>query len=212
MTNVYIIGPQCTGKTTLVNALEESFANYPDNIQLGVHAQPLVIREIARTLMKEKSFSREDMSTSKVRALQLQQHILEAQYVAERSASANDPTSWYICDRSGLDPIVYADKHVGTEAATQMLSTETWSELETRMKQGIVVLCEPGCHWLTDDGIRLMPTDTEDWIHVGDVFRRLLEARGISYSIVSKDLEDLGKRVKFVRGLIEATYERKSYE
>ncbi|CAO2656610.1 Nn.00g054130.m01.CDS01 [Neocucurbitaria sp. VM-36] len=203
MKNIYVIGPQCTGKTTLVNALELDFTPATEgNCKIFVQ-KPDITREVARTVLKEKGFTRDEFATSPARALQLQKYIIEAQYDVETARSTTSPPSWYICDRSGLDPIVYAHLLVGPEAAARMLGTEIWLDLERRMKEGIVFLCEAGCQWLIDDGTRLMPTDSTDWMRVDDTFRKLLETRGISYSVVSKDMVDLRQRVEFVRRIVD---------
>ncbi|RYP05736.1 hypothetical protein DL764_003594 [Monosporascus ibericus] len=198
--NVYIIGAQCTGKTTLVNSLEENF----DSSNCGQPGEqmpkPTIIREVARTVLREKKFSRDDITNSPSRALQLQKYILEAQMEAENTASKSDnPSPWYICDRSGLDPIVYARVFVGEEAAEDMLASEEWQELEGRMKTGIVILCEAGCSWLVDDGTRLMPDGMEDWMRVDDAYRKLLAAREIDYVVCSRNLVSRAERVQLVK-------------
>jgi nicotinamide riboside kinase len=204
MKSLYIIGAQSTGKTTLVNALEEHF-DLHRSPQEGRPSQPLIIREVARTVLKEKDFNRDDIRTSPTRALQLQKHILDAQHNAECEINVSSTPKWYICDRSGLDPIVYTKYFVGQEASAEMLASRSWVELESRMKAGIVILCEAGCHWLKDDGIRLMPNDADEWTRIDDTFRSLLEEREIRYSVLPKDLADLGERVDFVRGLVDAS-------
>ena len=193
MKDVYIIGAQSTGKTTLVNALAKDLTGD------AIPQRPKVIHEVARTVQIEKGFSREDITTSPVRALQLQKHILEAQYSAQM---ATCDSVWCILDRSGLDPIVYTKCYVSSEASADLLASRIWLELESRMQAGIVVLCEAGCQWLTDDGVRLMPTNLEEWLNVDTAFRDLLEARDISYAMVPKEITDLEKRVEFVLGLI----------
>jgi nicotinamide riboside kinase len=202
MKTVYIIGAQCTGKTTLVNALEKS---YDADAGGSSHAEPSIIREVARTVLREKEYSREDIANSPVRAFELQKHILEAQHIAETIGGTSNPDSWCVCDRSGLDPIVYASLFVGPEAAAEMLASQLWKELKARMKDGIVILCEAGCHWLVDDGTRMMPNDGTQWTQIDDAFRNLLQSQGIGYSIVSKDLADLGERVAYARGRIDAS-------
>ncbi|KAJ4288054.1 hypothetical protein N0V90_012071 [Kalmusia sp. IMI 367209] len=198
--HIYIIGAQCTGKTTLVNALEAELASLTDAQKRRLISRPTFIREVARTVLKEKQFRREDITTSPARALQLQQHILDAQLSAEQAIPTHtDPSAWYICDRSGLDPIVYARVFVGEDAAERMLATEAWKELEGRMKEGIVFLCEAGSSWLVDDGIRLMPTGLEEWMYVDMAFRELLAVRQIGYMIIPKDLASLAERVRVVR-------------
>jgi nicotinamide riboside kinase len=203
MRNLYIIGPQCTGKTTLVNALEKTYELDTDSVSTQ---QPIFIREVARTVLKDKGFHRDDITKSATRAFQLQQHILEAQYNAEVTACASNASSWFICDRSGLDPIVYTKCFVSPDAVEKLFASNTWLELEARMKESIVVLCEAGCRWLVDDGVRLMPADTEEWTRVDATFRDLLQKRGIGYSIISKDVVDIGARVEFVQALIDAVH------
>ena len=84
---LYIIGAQSTGKTTLVNALEETFHRNESTKAERDVTKPHIIREVARTVLREKHFSRHDIATSPSRALQLQKHILNAQFDAEMIAS-----------------------------------------------------------------------------------------------------------------------------
>ena len=202
MKNIYIIGAQSTGKTTLVNALEHAFTQTDGPFAAENQGEkPKVIREVARNVLKTFNFTRDDITTSPTRALQLQKHILKAQFEAEKEA-AQPPNPWYIADRSGIDPIVYASMFVGEVAAQEMLASDEWCKLEECMKRGIVFLCEAGTRWLLDDGIRLMPENEEKWMEVDQTFRRLLEAREIDYQVVSNQVSDINERVKAV---IEAT-------
>ncbi|KAL1592613.1 hypothetical protein SLS60_011029 [Paraconiothyrium brasiliense] len=198
---LYVIGAQCTGKTTLVDALEKKFGQSETSCSTqGVLLKPVIIREVARTVLREKRFNRLDITTSPSRALRLQKHILDAQFAAERAiTNLEAPARWYISDRSGLDPIVYAQLFVGEEAASDMLTSEEWRELEQRMKAGIVILCEAGCSWLIDDGTRLMPDGTTEWMRIDDAFRKQLFARGIRYTVVPKDMVSLEERVQLVQ-------------
>ena len=203
MKSIYIIGAQSTGKTTLVNALARTF----EEQATGANKQtPRIIHEVARKIVqREAQFSREEVAATPERALKLQHHILAAQYDAEVTIRhANTPVpapEWYISDRSGLDPIVYAKCLVGKEAAADMLATAAWQELESRMKDGLVILCEAGGHWLEDDGLRLMPEDLDEWLRVDASFRDMLEARGIEYYVMSKEMMDIQDRVALVRQL-----------
>jgi nicotinamide riboside kinase len=203
--NIYIIGAQCTGKTTLVNALEASFTESQDKLPSGLGNRrmdsvgPIIIREVARTVLKEKNFSRDDITSSPMRALQLQEHILEAQLKAETAIDNEATPMRYLCDRSGLDPIVYARLFVGEYAAEKMLASPAWAELEKRMQAGIVLLCEAGCKWLVDDGTRLMPTGEADWIRIDGAFRELLEARRIAYTVISRDVVSIAERIELVK-------------
>ncbi|KAF2653642.1 hypothetical protein K491DRAFT_602415 [Lophiostoma macrostomum CBS 122681] len=210
MRNIYIIGAQCTGKTTLINALEASFTENRSRLPRGVAVKgldgvaPIIIREVARTVLQDKGFHRDDITSSPIRALQLQEHILEAQLRAETASDNQAIPSRYFCDRSGLDPIIYARVFVGEDAAEKMLASPAWAELERRMKAGIVILCEAGCKWLVDDGTRLIPTGDEDWMKIDRAFRELLHTRGIVYTVISRDVVDMAERVKLVKSAMEA--------
>ena len=203
MKSIYIIGAQSTGKTTLVDALARAFQEQATGSN---NQTPRIIQEVARKIVqREAKFSREEVAATPERALKLQHRILAAQYNAELAIRpANIPVSapeWYISDRSGLDPIVYARCLVGKAAAADMLVTAAWKELESRMKDGLVILCEAGGHWLEDDGVRLMPEDLDEWLRVDASFRDLLEARGIEYYVMSKAMMDIQERVGLVQQL-----------
>ncbi|PVH96981.1 hypothetical protein DM02DRAFT_534144 [Periconia macrospinosa] len=197
---LYIIGAQSTGKTTLANAFEDFYRDKSVRSEAATPTAPTVIREVARKVFKEKGYVREDITASPARALEIQKNILAAQLKSENSAINHAPPSgWYISDRSGLDPIVYAHLFVSEEAATEMLNTEGWRELRKYMKAGVVLLCEAGCRWLVDDGMRMMPEGREQWMKIDGAFRELLDREGISYSVVSKDMESIAERVEFVQ-------------
>lgn len=205
---LYIIGAQCTGKTTLVNALEDAFHQRDTALPVTeVASRPVIIREVARKVLHDKHFSREDITASPSRSLQLQKHILDAQFEAEQAAIGLDTpqTTWYISDRSGLDPIIYAQLFVGEGAAGEMLASAKWKELERRMKAGVVVLCEAGCSWLADDGTRLMPDGTEAWMRIDDAFRKQLAGRGIHYTLVPNHVVSLQARVQLVQECLRSS-------
>lgn len=198
--NIYIIGPQSTGKTTLVNALEEAFKRASLSSSFNF-TRPVIIREVARTVLSTYNFTRDDITNSPARALELQELIIMAQLTAEETAlrgSASASKSWFVSDRSGLDPIVYAKLFVGEDAAQQMISSDVWRVLEGRMKNGLVILCEAGCTWLVDDGTRLMPKDMEDWLQVNSAFHEVLETLAIDHILMPKSITDLQQRVQVV--------------
>jgi uridine kinase len=103
--NIYIIGAQCTGKTTLVKELQAYFAQ---SVNCHAYSSPSIITEVARKVLKEYEFNRNDITNSVERCFALQEHILQAQYEAELSMSQEQPNKWYISDRSGVDPVAYA--------------------------------------------------------------------------------------------------------
>lgn len=194
--NVYVIGAQCTGKSTMVRDLEASLSTMPD---MTGRKSPRIIREVAREVLKEHGFSRDDITLRPARALALQQHILKAQFEAETAAARGpDGPHWYVSDRSGLDPIAYTRVFVGDRPAQELLASPEWMELERRMKDAVVVLCETNLGWLDDDGVRLMPEDEHDWLRVDRAFRDLLEARGIRFIVIPRDVPGRPERVAMV--------------
>lgn len=152
--------------------------------------EPSCLRQRKLSVSEERHCNRIYITTSLPRALDVQQHILAAQYDAETTACSTNLVAWYICNRSGLDPIAYTKCFVGEGAAAEMLSFENCQELESRMKKGTVFLCETGCRF-RDDGVRLMPRNIEDRMCVDVAFRNLLKTWGIIFSTLSKDVVGL---------------------
>lgn len=189
--NIYVIGAQCTGKTTLVNALQRHFNGDPD----FEHNKPHIISEVARTELKKHAFATEDIRSSPDQSLAPQKLILAAQLVSERSALREK--RWFVSDRSGVDPIIYATRYVGIDAARLLRESAEWAELKGRMANSLIVLCEAG-NWLEDDGVRLMPDHKEDWVNFHDMFCTFLDEVGLQYQLVPSSMEDLSSRVSFV--------------
>lgn len=190
ISNVYIVGPQCTGKTTLVNALRDQYSSRRD-IQ-----NPVIITEIARSVIRDNGFKTEEIRSSPTRSLQLQNLIMQRQHTVEDTASQDN--GWFISDRSGLDPIVYAREHVSPEAALEMQQSHLWETLRSRMASSLVVLCQSGTPWLYDDGVRLMPESDEAWKRLHHLFCLTLEENGIPYVTLPNCLLELDERVAFV--------------
>lgn len=192
--NIYIIGPQSTGKTTLVNELRSQLSHWLVDTSGD---KPQIISEVARTVLRKHKFTAEDIKSSQSRCLALQQLILEAQALAEREAL--QMSSWFISDRSGFDPLVYAKKYVSSDAVLEMQRQPAWIEVKARMTDSLIVVCEAGTPWLTDDGVRLMPDSEEEWIQLSHEFCKLLDEFGLQYIVVPPTMLDLSERVEFVR-------------
>lgn len=186
--NIYIVGAQCTGKTTLVMALQDHFDVYRQT------SQPQAIKEVARTVLKQHNFTASDITSSKAKALRLQQLILEAQYEAEKALGP----CWFISDRSGLDPIIYTKRYVGQNEAMELMKTDVWHELKTHMSSSVIVVCEAGGNWLKDDGVRLMPEDMEGWKTLHDLFCQTLDEAHLEYAVLPHNITNLQERVAFV--------------
>ncbi|KAL4784134.1 AAA domain-containing protein [Aspergillus varians] len=186
--SIYIIGAQCTGKTTLVHALEETFAReYP-----SLHFHP--IKEVARDVLKQHHFIRDDITNSPQRALELQQLIMAAQYEAESKAA----TLPILCDRSGVDPIVYAVKYGPADAQETLENSAQWRWLQDRMRRALVIVCPPYQGWLIDDGTRLMASNWAEWHDMHLAFIQLLQSNGIAFQVIPSELLDLEGRAGFV--------------
>ncbi|KAI9925948.1 hypothetical protein MW887_005754 [Aspergillus wentii] len=186
--SIYIIGAQCTGKTTLIHGLIEFFSERYDSLPFHV------VTEVARKVLHQHDFSREDISSNPERALQLQKLILTAQYEEEVSR----PGTALLSDRSGVDPIVYGLQYGPSDAQKTLLDSPQLRYLRERMNQSLVILCPPHLEWLIDDGTRLMSKDPQEWHNTHRAFIDVLEATNINYHVIPGNLVKLEDRVNFV--------------
>ncbi|KAL8836985.1 MAG: hypothetical protein Q9176_005986 [Flavoplaca citrina] len=190
--NIYIIGAQSTGKTTLVLALGDYFAQNLQSEKLP--SQPYQLKEVARGVLLRHKFTASDITSSKERSLELQRLIIEAQAAAEGALK----DIWYIADRSALDAVAYARQYVGEAEACGLRQGVAWQQVEEKMRAGVVILCEPGGEWLMDDGVRLMPRDRNEWFSLNSHFQILLVECGIPHATLPCSVSTLHERVDFV--------------
>ncbi|KAI3338376.1 AAA domain-containing protein [Ustulina deusta] len=190
--NIYIIGSQCTGKTTLVNAISQYLEHHP----IASAEPPGVIKEVARSVLTNHGFTRDDIRSSPDRALELQRLIIEAQSEAEKAQL--ETHSWFISDRSAVDPIIYARKYANKEAADMLASSAQWVEMRDRMARSLVIICQAGVDWLTDDGVRLIPLDSTEWSQLDTEFCLALTDVGIKHHILPIRMRNTDERVQFV--------------
>jgi len=134
------------------------------------------------------------------RCLPLQNLILQAQPNAEYEClTTRSGPGWFISDRSGANPIAFALAYVGNEdKARSLVDSENWMELHDRMASSLIVVCEAGMSWLTDDGVRLMPRDRDEWVGFHWLFCRFLDKQGLPYMILPSVLVDIKERVGVV--------------
>ncbi|KAG9505067.1 hypothetical protein J7337_002033 [Fusarium musae] len=191
--NIYIIGPQSTGKTTLVNELQ---ADLEHGLVDSSIDKPQIVSEVARSVLAKHKYSAEDIRTSKVRCLELQQLILQAQAEAEKEALKT--SSWFISDRSGFDPLVYAKRYASPGVEQELQQLEAWKQVKARMETSLIVVCEAGTPWLMDDGVRLMPGSETEWMQVFDDFCQMLDEVGLEYSVVPRTVLDISERAELV--------------
>jgi nicotinamide riboside kinase len=192
--NIYIIGPQSTGKTTLVNKLRSEPNHWRHKLPI---AEPQIISEVARSVLSEHEFTADDITSSQQRCLTLQRLILEAQVQAENKAL--EKSNWFISDRSGIDPLVYARRYASAQGAVELQQLDVWIQAKARIKDSLIVVCESGTPWLADDGVRLMPQNEEEWLQLFQEFCAVLDDLGLQYSVVPKTMLDLSERAEFVR-------------
>ncbi|PKS11170.1 hypothetical protein jhhlp_002931 [Lomentospora prolificans] len=190
---IYIVGAQCTGKTTLVGELKKTLGAMSQKLNFD---EPYAISEVARKVLKSYDITREEIRNSSERSMILQKAILYAQLEAENDALRQ--SSWYISDRSGVDPIVYAKRYVDPDSVEALMLDTNWIKVIDRMKSSLVIVCEAGVTWLRDDGVRLMPEDQNDWVHFHSMFCETLDEVGLEYCVLPADIEDISERVGFV--------------
>ncbi|KAF4956900.1 hypothetical protein FGADI_3503 [Fusarium gaditjirri] len=191
--NIYIIGPQSTGKTTLVNELQNIIEHCLADTSID---KPQIVSEVARTVLAKHKYSAEDILASTTRCLELQQLILEAQASSEKDALRT--SSWFISDRSGFDPLVYAKRYAAPNAVAQLQQLPAWKEVKMRMERSLVVVCEAGTPWLMDDGVRLMPGSDKEWMQLFHDFCRMLDEVGLGYCVVPRTVLDISERAALV--------------
>lgn len=87
--NIYIIGAQSSGKTTLTAALKLYFEQKSEGASGAMTAQqPHILGEVARQALQDHHSTGKDVSESQSRALEMQTSILEVQYEGKTPSKA----------------------------------------------------------------------------------------------------------------------------
>ncbi|KAF2757685.1 hypothetical protein EJ05DRAFT_476902 [Pseudovirgaria hyperparasitica] len=208
--NIYIVGAQCTGKTTLVKALEKHLSSQEiDGVDRGQITPPTIITELARTIMRRHGYDRYDITSKPDRAFELQKLILQGQAEIETKL-ALDKAGWYISDRSGIDPLVYTKLYRGNDGIEELIKSEPWQLLKEKMRQSVVIVCEAGCDWLVDDEFRVMPKDgTDEWMQWHYAFLELLRSQRIDYHVIPASMKSIDDRVKAVLAFLSGFEEKR---
>jgi predicted ATPase len=197
--NIYLIGPQCAGKTTLLEALRAYYAIDASREFENQRVEcPAIIEEVVRRVMHGKGFNVQDLKNVD-RGFELQQRILLEQYNAEEILQ----DEWYISDRSGLDALVYAKAYIGVSAAKKLENTGEWNRLQKRMQDAVVVFCEAGnADWLSEDEVRMAYSNTAEWERLNKEFHAMLIQHDIGYIILPKHVRDLQERVALIKNTL----------
>ncbi|KAG8220721.1 hypothetical protein J3R82DRAFT_3051 [Butyriboletus roseoflavus] len=191
LTELYVVGPSSTGKTTLCNAVAES-------LKLRSWCY---ITEVARQIMKRRGFTREDVGKIEMqRAIMLAQLDREAE-TCERARSMGE--TMILSDRSGVDPIVYAvltakDEHQALQRKKILVEHPTFQNTLKRYRKAKFLLLAPVPEWLVDDGVRSLEHHARSF----HVYRAVLAELGIPYHEIGEEVKDLSERANWVKGWV----------
>ncbi|CAE6466870.1 unnamed protein product [Rhizoctonia solani] len=188
LTGIYIVGPSSSGKTTLCKALSMRL-----NLPSGRH-----ISEVARKVMLSTSFTRDHVDK-----LDMQRAILNAQINTENDVRSQNlfatesfgNNSFLLCDRSAIDPLVYAS--LSTMEATGAEILAECDELQGILpiyRRAIFILLHPVAEWIEDDGVRSL----SDPPSYPQTYKRYMDRFGIKYYEIDDSLKDLNSRVDVV--------------
>jgi nicotinamide riboside kinase len=188
---IYVVGPQSTGKTTLVNALAE---------KLGHDLR--VIKEVARQVMQEKGYTREDVdSDDRERRFSMQKDIFNAQLRAENKILDPETNACFLSDRSAIDPVVYLRHYSGHEESSRITSTSDWRRTRKRYadsERSLIVLLLPVMEFLVDDDIRYVPKSHQDWRGLATTFQTFMKEEGIPTIQMGEECFDIEERIAVV--------------
>lgn len=191
LSGIYLVGPSSSGKTTLCKALAARL-----HLPQSRH-----ISEVARSVMKSTSYTRDHVGK-----LDMQRAILCAQAAAEDNARSQHTTNdqggkrsqippFLLCDRSAIDPIVYASLSDTDFTGAEILAEGP--ELQGLLpvyRQALFVLLHPVDEWIEDDGVRSLA----DPVKYPATYKEYLERFGIGCQELDDSLKGLDDRVNQV--------------
>ena len=73
-----------------------------------------------------------------------------------------------------------------------------WRGMRDRTAGPLVVLCEAGVGWLTDDGARLMPPSREEWFRPHELFCQVLKEARLGYVVLPRSVGSTEERMAFL--------------
>ncbi|KAF8067484.1 AAA domain-containing protein [Lyophyllum atratum] len=185
MKRIHLVGPSSTGKTTLINILAK---------KLSLEG-PAVVREVARDVMATQGYSRRDVGS-----LEMQQAIMVA-HLKKEAEGRLCPIQ--ICDRSAVDPIVYAvltsngDEEARRRRDILVNSLDFQLALQNYRNETFLLLA-PVTEWQEDDGVRLIEQQSQCF----EAFQVILGELGIHFREIGPDMRFLEERLITVLGLL----------
>ncbi|KAJ7282491.1 AAA domain-containing protein [Mycena rebaudengoi] len=189
-TRIYIVGPSSTGKTTVCNALAQ-------RLGLGTDA---FVTEVARQVIKALGL-RLPLSREDIGLVDMQKAIMLA-HLEREDVSENSNSAVQLCDRSAVDPIVYAVFTAENAADAQarkraLVDQPQFQKALPLYRDAVFVLLAPVQGWMVDDGFRHVGDQTE----VLSIFRDTLAELGIKYREIGPEMRFLPERVSTILGL-----------
>ncbi|KAJ1308793.1 hypothetical protein OPQ81_004483 [Rhizoctonia solani] len=189
LTGLYIVGPSSTGKTTLCKALAARLQLPPNRY----------ISEVARSVMRSTGFTRDHVDK-----LEMQRAILNAQVATENdirsqisavTAELVHDNLFLLCDRSAIDPLVYAALSSAEATGAEILAEgDELKRILPIYRRAIFVLLHPVKEWFEDDGVRSL----DDPSSYPNAFKHYMNRFGIKYYEIDDSLKDLDERVNVV--------------
>lgn len=154
------------------------------------------MQEVARHVMEAKGYTRKD-----VESLEMQQAIMEA-HLKEEQKGWSCPVQ--LCDRSAVDPIVYAvltssDENEAQRRRKILMNSPDFKNALPIYRRSTFILLAPVADWLEDDGIRLL----EHQARCFEVFRQVLVELGIPFLEIGAQMRLLEERVTIAIGLMK---------
>ncbi|KAJ7598371.1 AAA domain-containing protein [Mycena floridula] len=185
-TCIYVVGPSSTGKTTLCDALTS---------RLGL-ASSSYVKEVAREVMQTRGFTRNTIGL-----MEMQEAIMDAQLGRENQCLAQSQI--LLCDRSAVDPVVYAVLTAATpeeaiERKKSLTESKKFQEALERYRDSVFVLLEPVAEWLVDDGTRHIDNQEECY----GIFEQILSELGIWFRPIGPSVKNLEERTSLVASLV----------
>lgn len=155
MKKIVLIGPECTGKTTLARAL----ASRLGGVYVPEYSRPYSIRVRSE---QGRNLTLDDVMP-----------IVRGQMAAEASAAAQNPEYVFI-DSNPLASAVYSTWYYGREPAGL-------GGIVSSMKYDLYLLCAPDIEWV-DDPARDMPVGREG---IFEVFKDALSRQSVPFAVIS---------------------------
>ena len=146
--------------------------------------------------METHGYTRKDVGS-----LEMQQAIMDA-HLKEEQKGWSCPVQ--LCDRSAIDPIVYAvltspDENEAQRRSEILMSSPDFKNALPIYRRSSFILLAPIADWLEDDGTRLL----EHQARCFEIFKQILVELGIPFLEIGVQMRFLEERVTAAMGLMK---------